>query len=105
MTFTDKAAGGMRARLDVLGVERVRAVTFHRRRARAALVLGKVPNLNHLLEGAAAPRDRQLAADAVRVHGRGRSRDRGRVGEEPPVDAQDVPRRPSTSTSRRSRRS
>ena len=66
-----------------------------RRRARAALVLreGAEPE-DPLVEGAAAARDRQLAADAVQVHGCGRSCDRGRVGEEPPVDARDVPRRP-----------
>ena len=92
VTFTDKAAGELRARLAALGVEGVRASTFHS----AALALlrrfaGR-PGADPLDEGAAAAADRQRAAAAVPVPAGGRPRDGGRVGEEPPADAADVPR-------------
>ncbi|MBA3383926.1 MAG: ATP-dependent helicase, partial [Actinobacteria bacterium] len=48
VTFTDKAAGGMRARLAALGVERVRAATFHSAALAQLSYFGKVPNLKIL---------------------------------------------------------
>ena len=48
VTFTDKAAGAMRARLAALGVERVRAVTFHSAALAQLSFFGKVSNLKVL---------------------------------------------------------
>ena len=48
VTFTDKAAGAMRARLAALGVERVRAVTFHSAALAQLSFFGKVSNLKLL---------------------------------------------------------
>jgi len=48
VTFTDKAAGEMRARLAALGVERVRGATFHSAALAQLSFFGKVPNLKIL---------------------------------------------------------
>ena len=48
VTFTDKAAGEMRSRLAALGVERVRAATFHSAALAQLSYFGKVPNLKIL---------------------------------------------------------
>ena len=48
VTFTDKAAGAMRARLAALGVERVRAVTFHSAALAQLSFFGKVSSLKLL---------------------------------------------------------
>ena len=48
VTFTDKAAGEMRARLAALGVERVRAATFHAAALAQLSFFGKVPDLKIL---------------------------------------------------------
>jgi DNA helicase II / ATP-dependent DNA helicase PcrA len=48
VTFTDKAAGEMRARLRGLGVERVRAATFHSAALAQLSFFGKVRDLNVL---------------------------------------------------------
>ena len=104
VTFTDKAAGEMRARLARLGVDGVEARTFHSA-ALSQLVRarGEAPGQDPLDEGAAAAADRQHAAAAVPVPAGGRPRDRGRVGEEPAPDAAVVSAAAWTGTSRRSR--
>ena len=100
VTFTDKAAGELRARLAALGAAGVRASTFHSAALRqlrhfapervGAILPSKV---------LAAPADREPAARAVQVPARGRPRDRDRVGKEPPHPA----RAATATTSRRSR--
>src|SRR5687767_11513521 len=48
VTFTDKAAGQMRGRLRALGVERVRAATFHSAALAQLSFFGRVRDLNVL---------------------------------------------------------
>ena len=92
VTFTDKAAGrAAGAACGARGRRRAR-VDVPLGGARAAAALRGRPGADPLDEGAAAPPDRQPAAAAVQVPARGRPRHRGRVGEEPPADAGDVPR-------------
>ena len=106
VTFTDKAAGELRARLAALGVEGVRASTFHS----AALALlrrfagdpGRILSTKALLLRQIGNR---LPAP-YKFRPGGRSRDGDRVGEEPPADAADVPRgarRPRAAAPGRSR--
>ena len=104
VTFTDKAAGELRARLEALGAPGVAARTFH------AAALGQLHQYapervgqDRLVEGAAAAPDRELAARRVSLPPRGRSRDRDRVGEEPAHHAGRATARSSATTSRRSR--
>jgi DNA helicase-2/ATP-dependent DNA helicase PcrA len=56
VTFTDKAAGEMRARLTRLGVERVRAATFHSAALAQLRFFGKVKELSVLASKALALR-------------------------------------------------
>ena len=103
VTFTDKAAGEMRRRLERLGVDGVEARTFHsaalaqlvrrpRRRARP----------DPLDQGAAPSPDRQRAAAALPIPAGGRPRDRGRVGQEPAPRRRRATGAGSARTSRRS---
>ena len=88
VTFTDKAAGELKARLAALGVAGVRASHLPLRGAAPAppLRAGR-GRADPAVEGARAPPDRELAAGAVQVPARRRPRDRDRVGEEPPDPA------------------
>ena len=94
VTFTDKAAGEMRSRLAALGVERVRAATFHSAALAQLSYFGKVPNLKILSSKVLPLRaiGNSLPMPYKFTRG-GRPRDRGRVGEEPAADARDVSRR------------
>jgi DNA helicase-2/ATP-dependent DNA helicase PcrA len=56
VTFTDKAAGAMRERLGALGVERVRAATFHSAALAQLSFFGKVRELKVLASKALAVR-------------------------------------------------
>ena len=69
MTFTDKAAGELKARLAALGVHGVRASTFHSAALRQLRHFAPGPGRPHpAVEGAPAPADReQPAARAVQV--------------------------------------
>ena len=101
VTFTDKAAGELKARLAALGVHGVRASTFHSAALRqlrhfAPDAVGPHP----AVEGARAAADRELAAGAVQVSAGGRPRDGDRVGEEPPHLARGVRRRRASRRSR-----
>ena len=105
VTFTDKAAGEMRGRLEGLGVTGVRASTFHS----AALsqlryfrpeAVGKDP----LLESTARLQHRPRAAAAVQVPRGRRLRHRDRVGAQPAHPAVALPRldrRPPAARARR----
>ena len=67
VTFTDKAAGELRARLEALGAPGVTRAHVPRRRARAAApVRARARRQDRLVEGAAAAPDRELAAGAYR---------------------------------------
>ncbi len=75
----------MRARLETLGVEGVRARTFHSAALAQLRALwpgraGRDPSV----ESHGASPDRQHAAQALQVPAGGRPRDRDRVGQEPP---------------------
>ena len=92
VTFTDKAAGEMRGRLEELGVPGVRCSTFHAAALGQLQVLrGRAASEDPRVEGAAAPLHREHAAAALPLPAGRRPRDRDRVGEEPAHS-----RRPST---------
>ena len=102
VTFTEKAAGQLKARLagprraarpgehvPLGGAAPAPPLRARRRRAGAAV------------EGARAPAARERPAGAVQVPAGGRPRDRDRVGEEPADPARGLPRSPRATASRR----
>ena len=105
VTFTEKAAGALKARLQALGVQRVRASTFHSAAlAPASPLRARRRRAGAAVEGARAPAARKRPAGAVQVPSGGRPRDRDRVGEEPADPARGLPRRrarPRAADSRR----
>ena len=92
VTFTDKAAGELRARLRALGAGRRARLDLPLGGARAAPPLRRGSGPDPPLEGAAPAADRQLAAGGVPLPARRRPRDGDRVGEEPAPHARHVPR-------------
>ena len=92
VSFTDKAAGEMRARLDGLGVPGRALLDLPLGRARAAALLRRrAAAADPRLEGASSAAHRKHAAAALPLPARGRPRDRDRVGEEPPHHARRLP--------------
>ena len=106
VTFTDKAAGEMRARLAALGATGVEARTFHS--AALAQLHRFAPDARR--RGSCRPRRcslrqiAQLAPAALQVPAGRRPRHRDRVGQEPAHPARRATSPRSTTTSRRSRR-
>ncbi len=93
VTFTDKAAGELKARLAALGAGGVRASTFHSAALRQLRHFGaRRGGADPAVEGAGAPPDRERPARRVPVSARGRPRDGDRMGEEPPNRAGRLPR-------------
>ena len=92
VTFTDKAAGELRARLRALGTDGRARLDLPLGGTRAATPLRRGSGPDPPLEGAAAAADRQLAAGGVPLPARRRPRDGDRVGEEPAPHTRHVPR-------------
>ena len=94
VTFTDKAAGEMRARLERLGVAGVRASTFHSA-ALSQLRYFRPDAVGRILPSKVlvVRQPDERAPGAVEVPRRRRSRDRDRVGAQPADPAGGLPRR------------
>ena len=94
VTFTDKAAGELRARLAALGVQRRARVDVPLGGAARSCATSRRSAVGRILPSKALAL-RQIAntlPGAVQVPARGRPRDRDRVGEEPPHPARALPR-------------